>query len=81
MKQTQGVIVSDIHPGGPAVTAGLRIGDVVLEVNGEKVNSDNDILAVMVESSPGDYLKFKVFRDHKTIDVSLKLEAPQKERK
>ena len=81
MKQPQGVIVTDIQAGGPAVKAGLKIGDVVLEVNGEKVNSDNDILAVMIESSPGDYLKFKVFRDHKTIDVSLKLESTQKERK
>jgi serine protease Do len=81
MKQAQGVIVSDIHPGGPAVAAGLKIGDVVLEVNGEKVNSDNDILAIMIESSPGDYLKFKVLREHKTIDISLKLEATQKERK
>jgi serine protease Do len=81
MKQAQGVIVSDINPGGPAVAAGLKIGDVVLEVNGEKVNSDNDILAIMVESSPGDYLKFRVFRDHKMIDISLKLEATQKERK
>jgi serine protease Do len=81
MKQPQGVIVSDIHPGGPAVAAGLKIGDVVLEVNGEKVNSDSDILSLMVESSPGDYLKFKVFRDHKTIDISLKLEVPSKGRK
>ena len=81
MKQPQGVIVSDIAAGGPAVAAGLKIGDVVLEVNGEKVNSDSDILALMVESSPGDYLKFKVFRDRKMIDISLKLEATQKERK
>jgi serine protease Do len=81
MKQPQGVIVSDIHAGGPAIAAGLKIGDVVLEVNGEKVNSDSDILAVMVESSPGDYLKFKVFRERKTIDISLKLEVPKKERK
>jgi serine protease Do len=80
MKQIQGVIVSDIQAGGPAHTAGLKIGDVVLDVNGEKVKSDNDILSVMVESSPGDILKFKVFRDHKTIDVSLKLEATKKER-
>jgi serine protease Do len=81
LKQVKGVIVSDIHPGGPAVAAGLKIGDVVLEVNGEKVNSDNDILAIMVESIPGDILKFKVYRDHKTIDISLKLESTQKERK
>ena len=79
MKQAQGVIVSDIHPAGPAAEAGLKIGDVVLEVNGEKVNSDNDILAVMIESSPGDYLKFKVYRDHKTIDIALKLAATKKD--
>ena len=79
LKQVKGVIVSDIHPGGPAIAAGLKIGDVVLEVNGEKVNSDNDILAIMVESSPGDYLKFKVYRNHTTIDISLKLELPKKE--
>ena len=81
MKQPQGVIVSDIQAGGPAATAGLKIGDVVLEVNGEKVNSDDDILAMMIESSPGDYLKFKVFREHKMIDISLKLEANKKGRK
>ena len=81
MKKPQGVIVSDMVAGGPAGAAGLKIGDVVLEVNGEKVNSDNDILAVMIESSPGDYLKFKVYREHTTIDISLKLEATQKGRK
>ncbi|RPI07007.1 MAG: PDZ domain-containing protein, partial [Ignavibacteriae bacterium] len=75
------VIVSDIAQGGPAVAAGLKIGDVVLEVNGEKVNSDKDILAVMVESNPGDVLKFKVYRDRKTIDISLKLESTTKGRK
>ncbi len=81
MKQPQGVIVSDIQTGGPAVAAGLKVGDVILEVNGEKVTSDNDILSVMSELSPGDYLKFKVLREHKTIDISLKLDAAPKERK
>ena len=81
MKQVQGVIVSDITAGGPAVAAGLKVGDVVLSVNGEKVNSDSDILSVMSELSSGDYLKFKVFRDHTTIDISLKLELPPKGRK
>jgi serine protease Do len=78
MKQQQGVIVSDIHSGGPAEAAGLQVGDIVLEVNGEKVNSDSDILSVMVELSPGDILKFKIYREHKTIDVALKLAATPK---
>jgi serine protease Do len=78
MKQQQGVIVSDIHSGGPAEAAGLKVGDIVLEVNGEKVNSDGDILAVMIELSPGDILKFKIYREHKNIDVALKLAATPK---
>jgi serine protease Do len=78
MKQQQGVIVSDIHSGGPAEAAGLKVGDIVLEVNGEKVNSDGDILSVMIELSPGDILKFKIYREHKTIDVALRLAATQK---
>ncbi len=78
MKQPQGVIVSDIHSGGPAETAGLKVGDIVLEVNGEKVNSDSDILAVMIELSPGDILKFKIYREHKTIDINLTLAATPK---
>jgi serine protease Do len=78
MKQQQGVIVSDVHAGGPAEAAGLKVGDIILEVNGEKVNSDSDILAVMIELSPGDILKFKVYREHKTIDINLKLAATPK---
>jgi serine protease Do len=81
MKQPQGVIVSDINAGGPAETAGLRVGDVILEVNGEKVRTDNDILAVMTELSTGDYLKFKVYREHNTINIALKLETTPKERR
>jgi serine protease Do len=78
MKQPQGVIVSDIHSGGPAEATGLKVGDIVLEVNGEKVNSDSDILAVMIELSPGDILKFKIYREHKTIDINLTLAATPK---
>jgi serine protease Do len=79
MKQPQGVIVSDVQAGGPAESAGLKVGDIILEVNDEKVNSDGDIIAVMTELSPGDFLKFKVYRERKTIDINLKL-ATTKER-
>ncbi len=75
LKQPQGVIVSDIKSGGPAENAGLKVGDIILEVNGEKVNSDGDILAVMTDLSPGDILKFKVYRDRNNLEINLKLAA------
>ncbi len=81
MKQVQGVIVSDIQANGPADEAGLKVGDIIIEVNGEKVNSDSDILSVMTELSPGDILKFKVYRERKTIEVQLKLARASKDQK
>ena len=75
LAQPQGVIVSDIESGGPADKAGLKVGDIIIEVNGEKVNSESDILGVMVEMSPGDIMRFKVYRERKIIEVKLKLEA------
>jgi len=51
-----------------------KVGDIILEVNGDKVKSEEDIISVLVDSSPGDILKLKVYRDKKTMDVSMKLE-------
>lgn len=75
LSKPQGVIVSDVHNGGPADKAGLKVGDIILEVNNEKVNSEADILGVLVELGPGDIMRFSVYREKKTININLKLEA------
>jgi serine protease Do len=79
LKQAQGVIVSDIQAGGAADHAGLKVGDIILDVNGEKVNSDSDILSVMVDLNPGDVLKFSVYRDKQILTVPLTLTRATKD--
>lgn len=74
LRTVQGVIVSDLKSNGPAEKAGLKVGDIILMVNGEKVNSEQDIIALLVDASPGDVLKLQVFRERKTLDLNLKLE-------
>ncbi len=73
MKQVEGIIISEIASGGPAEKAGLKVGDIIVDVNGDKVNSDDDFIAVLVDASPGDVLKLKVIRERKTIELSLVL--------
>jgi serine protease Do len=73
LSQPQGVIISEVQKGGPGEAAGLKVGDIILEANGEKVNSDGDILNIMTDLSGGDLLKFKVYRERKIIDINLKL--------
>jgi len=39
----QGVVITDMHPQSPLVQAGLRRGDVILAVDGEAVNSEQEV--------------------------------------
>jgi serine protease Do len=74
LKTVQGVIVSDMRAGGPAEKSGLKVGDIILTVNDEKVNSEQDIISMLVDASPGDVLKLSVFRERKMLDLSMTLE-------
>lgn len=40
---TQGVVVSEVDPSGPAAEAGLKAGDVIMEVNRQQVKSANEL--------------------------------------
>jgi serine protease Do len=74
LPRVEGIIVSEILAGGPADKAGLKVGDIIVAVNGDKVNSEDDFYGVVVDASPGDALKLSIVREKKTIDLQLKLE-------
>jgi serine protease Do len=73
LRSVQGVLVSDLSPKGPAEKAGIVVGDIVLEANGETVNSKQDLIGVLADASSGEKLNLKVFRDKKLIDVEIVL--------
>jgi len=47
LKSTNGVLVSSIHKESPARKAGLRIGDVILAVNGRKINDPAEDFSII----------------------------------
>jgi len=53
--------VDEVVPNSPAAVAGFMPGDVILEIDGEPVESFNDVLRT-VSTSPGRELTFKVDR-------------------
>ena len=75
----QGIIVSEVEDGGPAEKAGLKVGDIILEVNGQKIDSGDDLTQILIDSSPGDILNMKVYRERKTLNMPLKLDRRQKQ--
>ncbi|MCI0706659.1 MAG: S1C family serine protease [Ignavibacteriae bacterium] len=74
LSRVEGIIVSDVVSDSPAEKSGIKVGDIILEANETKVNSEQDLIGVLVDARAGDMLKMKVYRDKKTIDVTLKLE-------
>jgi Do/DeqQ family serine protease len=50
-KGTQGVVVRDLEPDGPAARAGVQPGDVITSVNRQPVRSTSDITAALKASS------------------------------
>lgn len=55
----------------PAEKAGLKIGDVIKYVNGEKITSTSQ-LANLIEKSAGNNMRFSVLRDDSLIEINFK---------
>lgn len=74
LAEARGIIVSDVYKNGPAEKADLRVGDIILEVNGDKINTAEEFVAILADASAGEVIKLNVFREKKTMSINLKLE-------
>jgi serine protease Do len=63
LKETSGVIISNVQPGSAAEKAGLKRGDVVTAINGEKIEDNNVLRNKVAGTLPGNQIKLTVVRD------------------
>jgi serine protease DegS len=70
----QGLVVENLDPQGPASKAGLKRGDVLLNINGEAISGVRSAMDRIVESRPGTTLTIAVFRNGKPLDVTITIE-------
>lgn len=68
-----------VIPGSPAEKAGLRMDDVILEVDGEKVTVDNALQNIVQRHAPGDRLALKVWRAGAILNITVTLEEKKTE--
>ena len=73
LPDVNGVYVSDVVEGGAAAAAGLKTGDVVLQIDNMPVNSKSELLEIIAQHSPGDKINVKLEREGKTIDIPVTL--------
>ena len=80
----EGAMVLDVNPGSGAAKGGLRptrrlgngdfsLGDLITEINGEPIKSNNDLLLTLEKYKPGDQIRIKVIRDDRPATVNVTL--------
>ena len=69
----RGALVASVLPGQPAEKAGLRTGDVIIEVNGAEVKTSNDLLRTIAALPPGEKVKVRVWRKGKGVSMTVRL--------
>lgn len=71
----KGAVVQQVTKGMPAEKAGIRAGDVIVEIDGVTITSDSGMRRAVGESKPGSTLKFKLLRNGKTVEIPVLVAA------
>ena len=69
----EGVLVTQVSPGGPADQAGLRRGDVLTAVDGRAVSSDNPFINLLFQHRAGGTINLSVLRGTQQMEIPLVL--------
>ena len=73
LSDNSGALIAGVEPGTPADQAGLKPGDVIQSVNGEKIANPRELAVDVAAVKPGDMAHIGYLRDGKSHDVSFKV--------
>ncbi len=65
------VTVAGIDRNGPAAKSGIRIGDVVLAINGDRIDSSRGLIRAVAAVPPGDSVRVTVRRQGREMEISV----------
>ncbi len=68
-----GVVVTEIDPAGVAASGGIREGDVILKIKGEKVENTSDFKDYVKDLDSGDILRLQLQRGNARIFVAFRI--------
>jgi len=71
VQATQGVIITGVLQGGPAAQAGIRPGDVILQVAGKPTNNVSQLLTAVAALQPGQAASFELQRGDQQMKLSV----------
>jgi serine protease Do len=74
----EGELIREVVSGASAEKAGVKVGDIITQIDGQKLTEDKGLGDVIRTKKVGDPIKITVWRDGQTLQLSTTLgEAPQ----
>jgi len=71
LKEKEGALISQVYGESPAEKAGLKVGDVVIEVDGAKIKNSQDVVREVLKKKVGQKVNFVVLREGKRLEISV----------
>lgn len=58
-----GALIVDVIPDSPAKAAGLQLNDIIVDIDGEQIDSRKDVEYAIRGKTPGEHVSFIVVRE------------------
>jgi len=71
LEDTSGAVVAQVTPDSPAAKAGLKQGDVIAKLNGEKIANGSALQVAVSEMTPGTQAELGIVREGKSMSLNL----------
>jgi serine protease DegQ len=71
LPDTKGALVAAVMEGGPAAKAGLKAGDVLIEIGGKAMNDSKEVISAIAFTKPGESLAVKVLRQKEKVLLTV----------
>ena len=72
----KGLLIQEVREGSPAARAGLRAGDVIVEIEGEAVSRQFDLIRALNKKAEGE-INLTIIRDRQRLNLSVAPEKPK----
>jgi len=73
VKEESGLLVNRLTKDGPAEKAGVKVGDVVVRVDGKKVETVGGLSELIQDKKKGDKVKLEIIRDRKPLTIEVEV--------
>src|SRR4030042_53079 len=78
VEEKEGAVISQVFEGSPAEKTGLKVGDIVVEIDGKKIKNSQDLVREVLKKQVGEKMEMVIIREGKRLKVAVTtVEMPQ----